>query len=539
MNDRRREWPGLFLFLTLGCTPAFAQDQRPNILLIIADDLGYTDLGSYGGEIPTPTLDSLANSGIRFTSFHTASACQQTRSMLMASRGYASAIDIKPPRADGERANELRQDVATLPELLRDAGYKTYMSGKWDLGVSGDAVPAARGFDRSFSLLEASSSHFAEYFWSDVSYYQEDSRRLRLEDLPADFYSTRAYTNRMLEYLEDHDGSAPWFGYLTYTAPHWPLQVPDEWLDRHAGKYNDGYDALRTERARRASQLKVIPDGASLDDFDPTAIPWSELSPELQTRYARSQEIYASMIELMDQQVGRLIAYLEETDQLDNTVILFMSDHGASAAEIGIADGPTSMPEHFNDLVVRRDNTFENIGRVGSFVDHGRGFGEAVTAPLKYFKGTLAEGGLRAAAFLHYPAEISRPGINGTFITVMDVLPTFLEIAGSAHPGAVNYNGREIQSIVGRSFWPHVTGKASTVHGDQNAAGWSRRQFGAIIKGRYKLTNQSQPGTAAAGTPLRWRLYDLDTDASERNDLASAYPEIVASLLREWQDNWR
>lgn len=527
----------LLLVLASGCAPA--PDDRPNILLIVADDLGYTDLGAFGGEIPTPTLDELAYAGVRLTNFHTAQACQETRAMLMSGRGSAATIRSNPPRADGERANELRRNVATLPELLRDVGYRSYMAGKWDLGMADDLVPMARGFDRSFSLLEASSSHFAEYFWDDVSYYQEDARRLALDELPEDFYSTRAYTDKMLEYLQAHDGSAPWFGYLAYTAPHWPLQVPDAWLDRHAGAYDAGYDVLREQRARRAAEGGVIPEGASLEDFQPTAVPWSSLSPELQERYARAEEIYAAMVELLDQEIGRLVAYLEETGQLDNTVIVFMSDHGASAAEIGIPDGPTSMAPHFEVLVERRNNALENIGRVGSFVDHGRGFGEAATAPLKYYKGTLAEGGLRAAAFVRYPAQVARQAVSNTFVTVMDLLPTFLEIAGSSHPGAVDYNGREIQPIVGRSFWSTLTGSASTVHGDENAAGWSAGPNGAIIKGRFKLTNQRSPIAPRGQAEQPWQLYDLEADPGEIHDIAPMNPELVDALRQEWQENWQ
>jgi arylsulfatase len=518
---------------------AVAQDERPNILLIVADDLGFTDLGAFGSEIPTPTLDALAYEGVRLTNFHTGRACQQTRSMLMSGRGYSGVIQHKPLRADGERANELRTDVATVPELLREAGYRTYMSGKWDLGLTRDTMPVARGFDRSFALLEASSSQFAEYFWDKKSYYQEDSQALQLEDLPADFYTTQTYTDKMLEYLQAHDDAAPWFGYVAYTAPHWPLQVPDEWLDRYAGNYDAGYDVLRTERARRATELGVIPDGASLANYKPTAAQWSTLTPDLQKRYARSQEIYASMIELLDQQIGRLVSYLEETGQLENTVIFFMSDHGASAAEIGVMDGPSSMPEHFNGVVAQRDNTLANIGRIGSFVDHGRGFGEAVTAPLKYFKGSMFEGGIRAAAFVHYPAAIRRAEINNTFVTVMDILPSFLDIADTEHPGAVRFNGRDIQSIQGRSFWPHLTGNATTVHGDDHAAGWSAGPVGAIIEGKYKLINQPAPGVRITDTVPPWHLYDINSDPGEINDIASMHPELVESLARKWEQHWR
>ena len=535
----------LSLILASGC--ALAQAERPNILLIVADDLGYTDLGAFGGEIPTPTLDQLAYAGVRLTNFHTGQACQQTRAMLMTGRGAASVLQANPPRADGERANELRKDVATLPELLSDAGYRTYMAGKWDLGLTADVSPVARGFDRSFSLIEASSSHFAEHFWEKASYYQEDDRRLLLDQLPDDFYSTTAYTDKMLEYLREHNGAAPWFGYMAYTAPHWPLQVPDAWLDRHAGAYDDGYDVLRAQRARRAAERGVLPEGASLDQFEPTAAPWNSLSGELQERYARAQEIYAAMVELLDREIGRLIAYLEESDQLDNTIIFFMSDHGASAAQIGILDAPSGIAPHFDTLIAQRDNSLENLGRPGSFVDHGRGFGEAATAPLRYYKGTLGEGGIRAAAFVRFPGQIERRTINNTFATVMDLLPTFLDIADSFHPGATSYRGRLIRPILGRSIWPNLTGESLTVHGDDNAAGWagggaafdgSTGPTGAIIKGRFKLTNQPSPlGSNSGAQP--WQLFDLEADPGETRDLAPMHPEIVDALLQEWQENWR
>lgn len=534
----------LFLLLVLASEQTLAQSGRPNILLIVADDLGYTDLGSFGGEIPTPTLDALAYAGVRLTNFHTGQACQQTRAMLMTGRGASSVMQANPTRADGERANELRKDVATLPELLGDAGYRTYMAGKWDLGLTADVSPLARGFDRSFSLIEASSSHFAEYFWAEASYYQEDARRILLEDLPEDFYSTTAYTDKMLEYLQAHDTDTPWFGYMAYTAPHWPLQVPEPWLDRHEGAYDDGYDVLRTQRMQGATERGVIPEGtANIETFSPTAAPWDNLSLVMQERYVRAQEIYASMVELLDQEIGRLIDYLDDTDQLDNTIIFFMSDHGASAAEIGIIDGPSSMPPHFNTLIAQRDNSLENFGRPGSFVDHGRGFGEAATAPLRFYKGTLAEGGIRAAAFVHYPDQIEEGTINNTFATVMDLLPTFLDVANTSHPGTM-YKGRRVQSVLGRSVWPNLTGESATVHGDDSSAGWTGGgasfdgPLGAIIKGRYKLTNQPSPVPRGAAA-TEWQLYDLEADPGETRNLAPTNPEIVDALLQEWQENWR
>jgi len=512
-------------------------DARPNILLIVADDLGFTDLGAFGSEIPTPNLDALAFAGVRLTNLHTGRACQQTRAMLMSSRGVTSVIKTHPRRPDGQRDNSLTTRIAALPELMQDAGYSTYMAGKWDLGLSGEYAPAARGFDRSFVLTEAAGSHFAESLWGGRPYYEEDGVPLALEDLPEDFYSTRVYTDKMLEYLQAHDGDNPWFAYMPYTAPHWPLQVPEDWLDRHAGNYDAGYDVLRAERAARAGELGVIPAGATLEAFEPVALPWSELSADERAKFSRAQEIYAGMVEYLDLSIGRVIAYLEDSDQLDTTVVMFMSDHGASAGQHAVYTGRGPKMTGGPPIPDNKDNRLENFGRIGSFIDHGVGFGEAATAPLKYFKGRLSEGGIRAAALIRYPSVISEPGIDGTYMTVMDILPTFLEIAGTEHPGEGLYRGREIMPILGESFWPYLSGEKSAVHDSADVAGWSANGAGAIIRGNYKLINEGPPG--GTGEEMPWRLYDISVDPGETNDIAMDHPELTAELIEEWETHWR
>ncbi|NIW23924.1 MAG: sulfatase-like hydrolase/transferase [Gammaproteobacteria bacterium] len=412
--------------------------------------------------------------------------------------------------------------------LLQDAGYRTYMAGKWDLGMSGAYTPAQRGFDRSFAMLSASASHTAEYFRSDMILYEEDGVGVHVDDLADDWYSTRAYTDKVLEYLHAHAEDAPWFTYLTYTAPHWPLQVPDDWLDRYAGRYEAGYDVLREERVARAQGLGVLPPGAQLEQYEPGAPSWTSLSAEEQREFARAQEIYAAMVEYMDASVGRIIDYLDASGQRDNTLIFFMSDHGASASGIR---------RQFPNGLAGNDNSFENFGRMGSFIDHGRGFAEAATAPFRYFKGTLNEGGLRAAAFVSYPESIPS-GVSHEFVTVMDILPTFLEIAGQPHPGAGDYHRRHINGIRGRSMWPHLKGESATVHTATDAAGWTLRDAGALVRGSHKIINVPSPGSEGV-TQTSWRLYDLDEDPGEARDLAAEFPEIVNELVEEWETNWR
>ena len=511
---------------------AAATDSRPNILFIVADDMGFTDIGAFGSEISTPNLDRLAYGGIRLNNLHASSACRGARLMLMSSAG---AVAANYPYPGAYRDGVLSLDFATISELLQDAGYATYMTGKWDLGDVEGYTPDARGFDRTFVQLAGSGPYFAEIF-RDAFGYREDDRNLTPDDVPEDFYATRTFTDKMLEYLASTDEGTPWFAYMPYTAPHWPLQLPDDWLDRYAGRYDAGYDALREERFERATEAGVLPDGASLDGFEPLTEPWSYLSPEEQRRYSRAREIFAGMIEYLDMSIGRVVTYLEESGQLDNTVIVFTADHGASAGEHGVdtgrvpsGGGPTDADQY--------DNRLDNFGRRGSFIDHGRGFGEAATAPFRYQKGTLSEGGLRAAAFVHYPAAVPAGGVSSEFMTFMDILPTFLEIAGTEHPGAGPYrDGRTINDILGRSAWPHLTGRAESVHPPTDAVGWaSGMGGGALIRGNYKIINQAPPG-GEGSTP--WRLYDLSVDPGEHHDLAAEHPDLVAEMVAELETNW-
>ncbi len=523
-------------FLIVACsvlvgslTNAQVANDRPNILFIIADDMGFTDLGSFGSEIETPNLDELAFEGVRLSSLHAANQCQATRVMLMASTSVASALELRPPLPSGDRNNRLSLDWAIIPVLLRDAGYATYMAGKWDLGMSGAYTPAQRGFDRSFAMLSASASHTAEYFRSDMIVYEDDGVGVHVDDLADDWYSTRAFTDKMLEYLGAHEEGAPWFGYLTYTAPHWPLQVPADWLDRYAGRYDTGYDVLREERLARAQELGVLPPSARPEQFEPLQPPWTSLSGEEKKDHARAQEIYAAMIEYMDASVGRVVDYLEVSGQLDNTLIFFMSDHGAS---------PSGIRRRFPNGLAGHDNRFENFGRMGSFIDHGRGFAEAATAPFRYFKGTLSEGGLRAAAFVRFPESIPSGGVSHEFVTVMDILPTFLEIAGTTHPGAGDYHGRRINGIRGRSMWSHRIGESATVHAATDTAGWTLREAGVLVRGSHKAINEPAPDSEGV-TRTPWRLYDLADDPGEHRDIAEQFPGIVDELVEEWETNWQ
>ncbi|MBX2846829.1 MAG: sulfatase-like hydrolase/transferase [Acidiferrobacterales bacterium] len=508
---------------------------RPNVLLIVADDLGFTDIGSFGSEIPTPNLDELAYQGMRLTSLHAAPACQESRSMLIGSVPASRGIITRPHLEfeGGERNNLLSLDWATIPELLQESGYATYITGKWDLGWDEDYTPSTRGFDRSFVQLGGASSFFAEpLLLVNKTGFAEDGESLKFEDFPEDFYVTNTYTEKMLGYLESSPKDQPWFAYMPYTAPHWPLQLPNDWLDRHQGNYKAGYDELRLSRFNQAKAKGVIQESVNLDGFKPNAIPWDELTEKEKAHYSRAQEIYAGMIEHLDMSIGRVIAYLRETNQLDNTLIIFTADHGASPAEFGAAQNryPSGRGVQIPNWI---DNSLENFGRKNSFIDHGIGFAQAATAPFAGSKGTFSEGGLRSAAFVYYPKQIQGGTISHSFMTMMDILPTIMQAVGSEYPKDT-FKGRDIKDIRGVSAWPHLTGQSDIVH-QNTSAGWAFNRGAALVKGDYKIMKNVP---RARQSEIAWQLYNISKDPGERNDLAAERPELVAELEAEWISNW-
>ncbi|MFP6829621.1 MAG: arylsulfatase [Gammaproteobacteria bacterium] len=482
--------------------------RQPNILLIMTDDMGYTDLGSFGSEIRTPNLDALAFDGVRLTNFHAGPACESTRAMLMSGtyNRVAGVVD------DSRNPGFLNDRIATLPELLQDAGYHTYMAGKWHIGRTEEQSPAGHGFESSFALMRGSAGHFDSLGPGEgipIAAYTENGQPV---DLPADFYSTEFYADRILEYLRANEGDdRPFFAWYTPTAPHWPLQVPDAYLNLYDGTYDAGYDDLLRNRLQRANELGVLPDEVSLTDYPRTGVAWADLSDEERSLESRRMEIYAAMMENFDDQVGRLLDYLRDADRLEDTYVVFISDNGGDVAR-------RSQIPWVREYM---DNSLENIGRRGSYVALGA-WGDATTAPYRGSKQTPFEGGIRVPAFVSHAAVANPGSTNDEFLTIMDVMPTFLDLAGTAHPGSM-YRGRELASLHGRSFLGLLSGDDSPIHPADEAIGWSS---GALFKGDWKLVrgNESEP----------WALYDIARDPSETTDLASTTPEILAELLSDW-----
>ena len=517
--------------------------SRPNVLLIVVDDLAFNDLGLFGSEIRTPNIDTLAREGVFLTNFHVAPNCSPTRAMLFSgtdshNAGLGNMAEDLSPNQKGNPGYEgyLNFQVAALSELFLDAGYHTYMTGKWHLGLTQETSPAARGFEKSYTILQGGGGAFANMLpivGPGKALYQENSEKL--EELPEDFYSTRFYTDLMQEYIgADLDDGKPFFAYLAYTSPHWPLQAPQESIAGYKGVYDAGYDVLLEKRLQGLKDLGLV--AAETEPF-PRLLdekPWDELSLDEQRYQAKIMEIYAAMVDDVDVYIGRMIDYLKEIGEYENTIIFFMSDNGPEGH---------AMQHSFPELVVWADeccdNSYANIGNADSYVWLGPNWGQAGNTPLRMFKGYPSQGGVRAPAFFHYPRAMQAAAMNASDITVKDIMPTLLELAGIEHPGAGLFQGREVLAMQGRSVVPVLTGERASIRVPDDYMGWELFGKQAIRQGDWKIINipsiPSRDVRLPVLKPGQWQLYNLAEDPAEMNDMSDSNPEKLRELLALWE----
>ncbi|WP_205665245.1 arylsulfatase [Caldimonas tepidiphila] len=517
---------------------AAAPKRAPNFLLILADDLGYSDIGAYGGEISTPNLDRLARTGTQLTSFYASPFCSPTRAMLMSGSdnhliGYGDMAELMLDQQRGKPGYEghLNDRVVTLPEVLKQSGYRTVMAGKWHLGNTEALSPAARGFDRSYAMTMGGASHFGDQLGiitadpdkPPKAMYRENGKAV---DIPRDgFYSSDAFASRLIQYLEETrgDGSRPFFAYLAFTAPHWPLHAHDEDIARYDGKYDAGYDAIRAQRLERMKQLGLVPTDVEAYAGHPRWKRWEQLTPAERRSESRRMAVYAAMVDNMDRNIGRVLQYLQERGDLDNTVVVFMSDNGA--------DGNSVFDLARTRDWIRKDmdNSTGNIGRPGSFIEYGPGWAQVGSTPLNLFKSFMHEGGISVPAIVWGPAA----GISGQRRTqvahIMDIAPTFYELAGARHPGPVG-EGRTVLPVKGRSLVAFLQGRQESVYGPDDAIGWELGGRKALRKGDWKIVQSNRPwGTG------EWELYNVARDRTESRNLAIERPDKLAELVQAWK----
>lgn len=519
MTTRRDFLAGLG-FSALSAAGAAA--KRPNILLIVADDLGFSDLGCYGGEISTPNLDRLAKRGVRFTQFYNSARCCPSRASLMTGlyphqAGMGNMVSPKPNTEFPGYAGHLREDCPTIPEVLRKAGYTTLMAGKWHLGQPG---PVARGFEEFYGIVGGFDS-----FWDASKYTRLPPERKQPQYPEGGFYATNAFTDHALEFLGGaRKRKQPYFLFLSYTAPHFPLHAPKDLIDKYVPVYEKGWDAIREARFRRLREAGLIdprweftprsivgPNRVSnINGWAPKQNPaWDSIDKDRRADLARRMAVYAAMIEAMDRNIGRVLADLEKNRELDNTLILFFSDNGACAEwdpwGFDIKSGP--------DNILHKGEALARMGQPGTYHSYGSGWANASNTPWRLYKHYTHEGGITTPFIVHWPAVVRRPGgIEKQVSHLIDLMPTFAELAGISPP-----------KVEGVSLVPVFQGKSIS----RGPLFWEHEGSRAMREGKWKLT------AVAANGP--WELYDMEADRTEMRNLADQYPDRVRSMVAQWE----
>ena len=503
---------------------------RPNIVVILADDLGYSDIGCYGGEISTPNLDALAAGGLRFSSFYNAGRCCPSRASLLTGlyphqvgMGWMTSKSADLPGYRGD----LSREAVTLAEVLRGAGYGTYMCGKWHVSQSdvpigpGDNWPTRRGFDRFYGTNKGGAGYFdpQKLFRGD----ELISAPSDAEYQPAHFYYTDAIADQASRFIHEHhkqQAGKPFFLYAAFTAPHWPLHAPAAAVEKYRRKYDVGYQPIRDKRFARQKELRIVPPDAELS---PIAGNWDE-QPDKQWE-ARCMEVYAAQVELMDAGVGKIVSALRQENQLEQTLVLFLSDNGGCAEKTG-RESPTQAgvhPPRTRDGRPIREGRQVMPGPDDTFIAYGLNWANVSNTPFRRYKHWVHEGGIATPFIAHWPGGISRRGeIEQQVGHVIDIMPTCVALAGATYPH--EFKGRSIKPLQGISLLPAVNGQGGP---RTSPVFWEHEGNRAIRSGQWKLV--------AGGEDGPWELYDMSTDRAEMHDLSTAQAERAREMAARWQ----
>ncbi len=521
------------LFTVFG-SAASAQPSRPNIVFILADDLGFTDTAPYGSEINTPTISTLAAKGLRFSNYHTAGSCAPSRAMLLTGvdshrAGVPNIPEMLPPEQTKypHYRGVLGRNVVTIATLLQDQGYHTYIAGKWHLGMTPDLLPSARGFERSFIMADSGADNWEQKpylpIYEQANWFADGKRTT----LPDEFYSSRFLIDKTIEFIDSNaDDGEPFFAYVPFQAVHLPVQAPQEFIDRYMDTYDGGWDELRRQRYHRAVELGLVPKNIAMVDMQTTA-DWDKLTPKQKKYQAKRMAVYAAMVEAMDFHIGRLIAHLKDIGKYENTIFVFTSDNGAEPS--GPADPDTALTRF---ALARQgyENDYQTLGLKGSFNSIGPSFASAAASPLSYYKFYSGEGGMRVPLIIAGEALQSQSRMTSAFSFATDIAPTILEFAGVEAPqprfGALRYAGRKIEPIVGRSLVPLITGETARVYGEDEPIGYELGGNSALFQGDYKIVlNRGPVGDG------KWYLYNIVDDPGETRDLSRNEPERFQAML--------
>ena len=508
------------------------ENKMPNIILILNDDMGYSDLGCYGGEVQTPNLDQLANGGLRFTQiYNTARCCPSRASLLTGLHPHQTGVGHMMSDDDlGGYRGDLNNRCVTIPEVLKSAGYGTYMSGKWHVSrhIAPDGPkhswPCQRGFDHFDGIITGAAN-----YWKPNT-LTRNNNAITHDELPEGFFLTDAISDEAVAFIRDHARKTPdkpFFTYVAYTAPHWPLHAHEEDIARYKDRFVSGWDILREERLERMREMGILDEGWSLSPRDASQLPWDEARNKEWNQ--RRMEVYAAQIDRMDQGIGRIVKSLEETGQLENTLILFLSDNGGCAEELrGPArrsDGSDieTVTTHDGKPVYRGNDPSIMPGPEITYQSYGVPWANLSNTPFREYKHWVHEGGIATPLIVHWPDCIKTSGeLRYQPGQLPDIMATCLEVSGAKYPD--EYNGNQILPLEGISLVPIFDGK----NNDKEALYWEHEGNKAIRRGKWKLVTK-YPGP--------WELYDMETDRTELNDLSAKCPQLIKELSGLYQ-NW-
>ncbi|UYQ93977.1 arylsulfatase [Chitinophaga horti] len=506
------------LAASLFALPLQAQKtKQPNIILVMVDDMGYSDLGAYGSEIKTPNIDKLAREGLRLKEFYNNSICAPTRASLLTGQyphkagiGYFD-VNLGLPAYQGF----LNQSSLTLGEVLKQANYRTYLSGKWHVGNDSASWPRQRGFDRFYGVIGGGANYFdAEPMPLGGRAYPvvllEDNQRIR----PAanSYYFTDEITKHAIRFIEEEQKTEqPFFLYLAYNAPHWPLQALPEDIAKYKGRYDIGWDSLRTERLARQKALGLFTGKENVAPRDSSVPEWNNLGWNEKQLWKAKMEVYAAMLDHVDQGIGQLLQALKALKQDENTLIVFISDNGAPAEDVA----------HFG---VRAGRNSGPVGTAGSFEAQGKNWSYVSNTPFRSFKGNAYEGGISSPFIAWFPGKIKANALETGTAHLIDIAPTLYEIAGAKYPAA--NKGQAVTPLPGVSLVNLLLHQTPVSR--QQPIFWERAGNRAVRRGEWKLVS--------IYPSYQWELYNIANDRAETQNVASRYPQVVNELSAAYFD---
>ncbi|MFT6578591.1 MAG: arylsulfatase/uncharacterized sulfatase [Zhongshania sp.] len=510
---------------------AHAEAARPNIVLILADDLGFSDIGAYGSEIQTPSLDALAASGMSFTNYHTAASCAPTRAMLLTGvdshkNGVPNIPESIPPehQAHDNYRGVLSRNVVTVASLLQDAGYHTYMAGKWHLGKAPDELPYRRGFSRTITMADTGADNWEQKpyipIYKKANWFADGEETT----LPNDFYSSEFLVNKTIEFIDSNSDSQPFFAYIPFQAVHIPVQAPQEFTAKYINTYKQGWNALREQRQKRSKELGIIPADAEMQTMSSTH-DWDSLSDDEKRFHAKRMAVYAGMVDAMDHHIGRLVAHLKTTGRYDNTIFIFSSDNGSEATG---GDNPRSLLSRLGLKMQGYRNDYETLGTKGSFNTIGPSFASAAASPLAFYKFYAGEGGMRVPLIIAGKPISDKAKLSNAFTFVTDITPTILELTSTPAPTEF-YGGRRIAPMIGRSLAALSREQVAQVYTEADYIGYELGGNAALFQGPYKIVKNRGPVGDS-----EWHLFNIVDDPGETNDLREAMPDKMTNMLEHY-----